>query len=747
MEFIDPLANIDAYKYAFCSAIKEHLLIVKHQTELRDVLNEEGEDMNVDNVKLRSKNFETRDLLFSLEIVVDSLIDEIMDYHVMQDVVQRKNWGFPSKSLTHHFPLILLGPKPSHYDLQKKTTLEMIRTAGARRGPDKLSHEKYSIERNEELGKLFYSILRNTFEYQLKFSNPDLTNKSKVLTLSALVSAFLKNASSTYSSIIKERDYINGKLESVIVELKRYSDINFEDMPIEALFEGFKFQLKNHLELLLSANGPIDENLSIVLKLREQGNNLMSNSAYAQAIKVYTEATNYCVAESLNNLPQILINRAIAFIGLTCFPEAIDDLNEALTYDISSTPAWVQLGYAQLYMGHSLLALKCYCMAIQCCCGNILPTNFPNDEQLIEEYKISKIKSTLPQFIEQLLRGVQLTETRATQQRYSAAEINFIIGEIQNCLEILMAEVDSSELYCFLYPPHQSPSTFRTLASDVNLSRPSILNHEVNQGVIAGVDTSTNPRVGRPTPVTVETRTNPLRTETFAERNERLGRERAERLDRVDRERAARLFPGLGRIGRETANAAATAAFSSSPPGANSNNDSSSNSPPNRLPPSARTFIEEFRSRSRSNTENGSGSDTSNSERVSPSNSLRTNNTPDMTPSSSNGTRTNDQPRRTFGGFSQFFENEGRNSNRSDNLRSFITNESPNHFLDVISGLPGVTIAGSTNELNIDNGVIASSFNTTTPSTNDDSPQPRTQQNQASNDDDEIMSLQANDLD
>lgn len=742
MEFIDPLANIDAYKYAFCSAIREHILIVKHQTELRDVLNEE-ESMNVDEtVKLRSKtSFETRDLMFSLDVVVDSLLDEIMDYHAMQDVVQRKNWGFPSKSLTHHFPLILLGLKPSHYDLQETTTLQLIRTANSRRGPDKLSHEKYAIERNEELGKLFYSILRNTFEYQLKFTNPDFSDKSRVLTLSALVSSFLKNASSTYSSIMKKDDYIMMKLEKVIIELKKYSDIDFEDIPVEALFEGFKFQLRNHLELLLSSNGPIDKNLSVVLKLREQGNNLMTNSAYAQAIKVYTEATNYCVAESLNNLPQILINRAIAFIGLTCFPEAINDLNEALTYDISSTPAWVQLGYAQLYMGHSLLALKCYCMAIQTCCGIILPTNFPNDEQLIEDYKVSKIKSTLPQFIEQLLRGVQLTETRASQQRYSASEINHIIEDIQNCLDILLAGADPSDLTCFMYPPQQSPSAFRTIASDVNLSRPSILNHEVNQGVIAGVDTSTSSRVGRPTPVAVETRTNPVRTESYTERTERLGRERAERLDRVDRERAARLFPGLGRIGRQTANAAATAAFSNS--SINSTNESSNESPPNRLPPSARNFIEEFRSRSRSNTENGTGSDTSNSERVSPTTSLRTSNTPNRTPSTStsNGTQANDAPRRTLGGFSQFFENEGRN-NGSENLRSFITNESPNHFLDVISGLPGVTIAGTTGELSIDNGVIAPSF-TTTPSTNSTSQT----NNQESSNEDEIMSLQANDLD
>lgn len=89
---------------------------------------------------------------------------------------------------------------------------------------------------------------------------------------------------------------------------------------------------------------------------------------------------------------QIYTNRAIAFIGLNCVPEAIDDLNTAIFLDRAFTPAWTQLGYCHLYMGNGLLALECYNIALKSSIGEVLPNNFPKSGAIVDEYRALRLK-------------------------------------------------------------------------------------------------------------------------------------------------------------------------------------------------------------------------------------------------------------------------------------------------------------------------------------------------------------------
>lgn len=519
MEFIDPLSNPEAYKYAFVSGIREHLRILKDQTRLRDLLNDEnGDEMDQDNEKTKM-SIETRDLIYHLDSVIDFVFGDILKYHVKKDIEQSKNWGLPSKALTHGFANILLGT-----DINEITIPPNLHTSNLIDATNEIHHGKhFMVSREEELGKEFYAILRNAFAFHYKFvwNRDGQTTKESAVMLSSFVAAFLRDSVKEYPQVFSRRAYLIDRAQHVIEELEFYSKIKTDNVPLHELYEGFEQILKSHLELLLSKSNSVANSSKVVLKLREQGNNLMANYAYAQAIKVYTEAVLICSGDSMRNLPQILVNRAIAFIGLTCFPEAITDLNLALKYDITSIPAWVQLAYAQLYMGNSLLSLKCYSVALKCCTGKVVPYVFPSDETQLEEYRNNKIKSTLPQLVEQILRSVQLTETRAKQQRLNATEINQTINDIKESAKILSEHVDEDDMSSYLYPPQNcSPSTFRGLANQVQRSRPGMYTHSASQAVgIAEGSTSLSSGASTAQPpaatpiISLDTSVRPFRTE------------------------------------------------------------------------------------------------------------------------------------------------------------------------------------------------------------------------------------------
>ncbi|EGV66364.1 hypothetical protein CANTEDRAFT_91525 [Yamadazyma tenuis ATCC 10573] len=130
------------------------------------------------------------------------------------------------------------------------------------------------------------------------------------------------------------------------------------------------------------------------------------------------------------------------------------------------------------------MALKCIAMALSCCCGEVLPYNFPKEPSYMIEYRANKKRSTLPQFVEQILKSVELTERRAKQQRLNKQEISDVIQKVKSCISQLADAAPDEDKHYFEYPPRSSePSTFVDLANRVNSNRPAIYNPEASQTV------------------------------------------------------------------------------------------------------------------------------------------------------------------------------------------------------------------------------------------------------------------------
>ncbi|EGW30276.1 uncharacterized protein SPAPADRAFT_63124 [Spathaspora passalidarum NRRL Y-27907] len=249
------------------------------------------------------------------------------------------------------------------------------------------------------------------------------------------------------------------------------------------------------------------QSLETLNKLREQGNNLMANMCFAQAIKQYTKAIEHHPTMFVSELPQLFTNRAIAFIGLNCVPEAIDDLNMALRLDRSFTPAWTQLGYCHMYMGHGLIALQCYLCSLKSSVGEILPPYLTSDKsELIEEYRNNKCRTILPQFIERLNQAIALTEKRAYQQLEYEEDIRKVVQEVRRILARLRAQGPEDDREYFSYLPLYRDSNLRTMSERANSNRPNILTPEVQQNMMA--------RNGMETATVTQVRTEPLNTTT-----------------------------------------------------------------------------------------------------------------------------------------------------------------------------------------------------------------------------------------
>lgn len=246
-----------------------------------------------------------------------------------------------------------------------------------------------------------------------------------------------------------------------------------------------------------------------VAQLRELGNNLMSNRAYPQAIAVYTEAIQKCRAvktAAAAPLPQLLTNRAIAYMGLNCFFEAVTDLNLALYVDNEFIPAWSQIGYCHLYMGLLLLSLKCYLRALE------MYTKRDTEE--------TSDDSIMPQFVQRLIQSVVLCEKRARQQREPLDGINQVVGEVKKIASRLQSkalDVDKAYYeYGYTFP---SNDTFVLVAGDANRTNPSILNQDTAQDLLAStsieataVPMTFETRIPRPTTAGNNTNGGPVAT-------------------------------------------------------------------------------------------------------------------------------------------------------------------------------------------------------------------------------------------
>lgn len=287
------------------------------------------------------------------------------------------------------------------------------------------------------------------------------------------------------------------RYESIMANerMHEYRHMITQEINLSKFVKCFLSILEGHLQLYYDqelSDEQVSKTQESINKLREQGNNLMNNLSYGQAIKSYTQAIEICPKYYYNNypeLPQLFTNRAIAFIGLNCVPEAIDDLNVAVHMDRTFTPAWTQLGYCHLYMGSGLLALECYLTALKSCVGAILPVNFPEAYKL--RYQEHKCKTILPQFIERLSGAIALTEKRAYQQNQSEREIKRLVSEVRKILAHLRAIGPEEDREYFSYLPVYRDSSLRTMSERANSTRPNILTPEVSQNILVrsnGVD-------------------------------------------------------------------------------------------------------------------------------------------------------------------------------------------------------------------------------------------------------------------
>ncbi|KAM9937555.1 hypothetical protein OXX80_002917, partial [Metschnikowia pulcherrima] len=81
------------------------------------------------------------------------------------------------------------------------------------------------------------------------------------------------------------------------------------------VFPAFKSFIKCHIDVS-AADSSVRKSQDLhVSRLREKGNNLSNNTCYPQAIQVYTDAIYACDSATRTHLPQLLTNRAIAYIG------------------------------------------------------------------------------------------------------------------------------------------------------------------------------------------------------------------------------------------------------------------------------------------------------------------------------------------------------------------------------------------------------------------------------------------------
>lgn len=293
-------------------------------------------------------------------------------------------------------------------------------------------------------------------------------------------------------------------LDYILSVFDRY---NRGDVPYQKFIETFRTKLLSSLNVLASGLNEASQSTENLLnELRERGNNLMSFQSFAQAIKVYTEALLLAPPFTYADESQIYTNRAIAFIGLNCVPEAIDDLNTAIFLDRAFTPAWTQLGYCHLYMGNGLLALECYNIALKSSIGEVLPNNFPRSGAIVDEYRALRLKTILPQFIKRLSSAIALTEKRAYQQNVPEEKIKNIISDVRKLLARLRAVGPEDDRDCFTYMPVYRDSSLRDLSQRLNESRPNILTPEVSQNMLArnGMETATVTQIERPPHVNLE---------------------------------------------------------------------------------------------------------------------------------------------------------------------------------------------------------------------------------------------------
>ncbi|KAI5968530.1 hypothetical protein CANMA_002275 [Candida margitis] len=426
---------------------------------------------------------DNQNLLYSLKYLTEYALKKEFEQDLEGDLHASQTDGYHKNSTIENIDRVLCSQQPGNFSFPQLPTADLV---------NKVSNGinfTESIEVREstrvKINQLLLQILEENSSLQITGQGP-----SKDLFLYA----------AQYLQEVKRRTdvsefYFNNTVRAFL------GSNELHIVPYVEFVEAFRSKLLSTIKILTPSFKETQSSTQNSLnELRERGNNLMSFLCYAQAIKVYTEALLLAPPFTHDDESQIYTNRAIAFIGLNCVPEAIDDLNAAIVLDRAFTPAWTQLGYCHLYMGNGLLALECYDLALRSAVGEILPNNFPNSGSIVDEYRSLRTKTVLPQFIKRLSSAIALTEKRAYQQDVPEDKIKNIISDVRKLLARLRAVGPEVDRDCFTYMPVYRDSSLRDLSQRINESRPNILTPEVTQNMLArnGMETATVTEIERP---------------------------------------------------------------------------------------------------------------------------------------------------------------------------------------------------------------------------------------------------------
>lgn len=451
-----------AYNYAFALAMTAHLAEVESR-----FLALPAEDF-----QSLEQTLWAQDMATNFHLVREFGLQRLSDYYRKEDLAINCPQGQYRLSLSYAMESQLLGPRVK--------VLNTISTDQILAKIDEPAQFTGVLLYTNQLRRKLYLILVNATKVMVG----SFVEDSKVfLSISSVLAEYLTKIAASLSEQL-DIGALTMQIDAIVAHFRQETSGSTCDF--QTVFNVFKAMLASQLQV---SGANVDEQESttdLVRRLREQGNNLMHITSYPQAIKTYTEAISLCDWTCSNNIPQLYTNRAIAFIGVNCFPEAVSDLNSALRYDRTFSPAWSQLGYCQLNLGSGFLALQCFHTALRTVAGEIYPENFPEDHDLRTKYTENKISTVVPQFVQKLVQSIILSEKRANQQLQSTESLREITARTRAILARLRAAAAPEDMSYFAYALENAFDTFRATASRANRSRPSILTPDIAQDIMAG---------------------------------------------------------------------------------------------------------------------------------------------------------------------------------------------------------------------------------------------------------------------
>lgn len=460
---LDSPSNESAYNYAFALAMRDHLAEV--ETRFAALPAEDFQSLE--------QTLWAQDMTTNLHLVGEFGLHRLAEYYRKEDLALNSPQGQYKSALSYTMETQLLGPRvKTIHDFSTEQLLTKV---------DEVAPFTGVLLYTNQLRKKLYLVLTNAAKVVTGATGSD---PQIFLAISTVLAEYLSHMAADMSSQL-DIGALSMHIDSTVSHLRHNNTVSCE---YSNLFKVFRAMLASQLEV---ASTRVDEKvttLDLVLRLRETGNNLMSISSYPQAIKVYTEALDLCDWTCSNNIPQLYTNRAISFIGLNCFVEAVSDLDHAVNFDRTFVPAWAQLGYCHLYLGSGLLALRCYLTALRCVAGEIYPENFPISQEMRAEYTNNKVLTFMPQFVQRLVQSIILSEKRALQQRLSSVTVQELTTRTRAILARLRAACAPEDLSYLSYTLENAAETVRATATRANRTRPSILTPDVAQDIMASTN-------------------------------------------------------------------------------------------------------------------------------------------------------------------------------------------------------------------------------------------------------------------